>query len=44
MLIIDQLMNFCMHCLPCLAMCGSVYTSESGLWKIDDICEDVGKA
>lgn len=43
MLIIDHLMNSCVHCLSCLAVCGSIYTSESRLWKIDDICEEVDK-
>ena len=42
MLIIDHLMNSCMHCLSCLAVYGS-NTSESRLWKIDDICEGVNK-
>ena len=39
MLIIDQLMKSCMHCLSCLVACASMYTSKSGIWKIDDICE-----
>ena len=43
MLIIDHLMNSCVHCLSCLAVCGSIYTSESRLWKSDDICEEVDK-
>ena len=36
MLIIDQLMNLCVYCLSYLAVYGSTYTSESGLWKIDE--------
>lgn len=44
MLIIDQLMDSCMHCLPYLADCGSIYAKALGLWKIDDIYEKVGKA
>ena len=43
MLIIDHLMNSCVHCLSCLAVCGSIYTSESRLWKIDEIFEEVDK-
>ena len=40
-LIIDQFMKSYMHWLSYLAVYVLIYTSESGLWKIDDICEKV---
>ena len=40
-LIIDQFMKSCMQWLSYLAVYVLIYTSESGLWKIDDICEKV---
>ena len=34
MLIVDQLMNSCVHCLSCLDICGSIYTNESNFGRL----------